>query len=877
MYDLQLIHPGFPGMDSFCKLFGKYMGGENPRFNSERLFSKFFKRKTSRYVTARQKNGFKAFCKDLIRQHQYIAVMEFVYGAMKLHDKYDLAAIYDQISQVEIREGYHLAQLCLDFAREVQSRNEFSEPIPEDADLYHVYPEKLKLWGGGRDFYYAMVATLMKQVYQLEYTEDQLCESHIDALVAQVRRGEETAYAQVCAEIMADNAESEELTAKHNYPFTRCPLPQFTDFDRDHAIPNMLVPFVKVAELNGDIDLCYRILERYVMPVLAEAPWEQPEQNLLSSMASSVRTYGDYLLALFYREFPFFGLDGATDPGYLSKEFYYEAIGKGSVSKYRYTNARIQEYSRKHCRLYGFWADVLDQGGQELKAVQNPNTYDFLLLHVPYALFCGGEKEKSARFLLRHYGELSSEERSKPHYPILLTRSVLESSHSDMANALYGLFCYELGRIERERKTVRELSYDMLNFLRDARQYILEANEHTLGEDQISWFQILFGDGRSDAYFRECRDILEKGELLPVVKFNTVCKHVRAFSHPTGVHLGWLNLPSYDNYDKLPNALSQKLTHQGQGYWGLIDEAKMYYVRTAQLEPLRNIDLHLQNHLFKLQRAEVTSNLARVRALKLALPEDATEGEQEDLLKDISAIADDLASLTMGSSMRPEAERKITALRQDFEEKYLQGQVDLMQKLPEKVRADVHNYLVTSTMVFNMMEARDDDTLDYSAALISMTKALELVMVHVYSRFDVQAYEGMDAETQSYYFEKGQPRKTQTLRPCIEALKGDRFDAWNGPAVLDMSILGLFQDIEILIGRDKADQPRIWRFLPSKKKRKENREKLILALGYICENYRNRSAHPDVVTLMQVKECQQLLIDGQKLLWILLAILKDEQ
>ena len=53
-----------------------------------------------------------------------------------------------------------------------------------------------------------------------------------------------------------------------------------------------------------------------------------------------------------------------------------------------------------------------------------------------------------------------------------------------------------------------------------------------------------------------------------------------------------------------------------------------------------------------------------------------------------------------------------------------------------------------------------------------------------------------------------------------------------------------------------------------------NTEVLYLALSYVCNNYRNRSAHTDAVTITHVQECQNLLIDGQKLLWIVLAILK---
>ena len=868
-------------MEPFCKLFAQYMG-DDPRFSSERVLRCLLSRKLSGQTNKRQKNFFKRFCKKLMDLHQYSFLLDFLRGTLLLREEYDLKRIYDLIADIPVREGYSLAQLCVDYAREVQAGEEFFDQIPEDADLFHVFPEDLELIQGGYEVRCALVRTLMRYVYQLDYDGEELTPAHIDALVDYVRREAQAEHEAECRYRAEHNAEMDALMAEKNHPFTRLPLPELTVFERDRAIPGLLVPFLEASRLSGEDALCYYIQQQYALPALAETPWEQSGNEFLPFMAEAAYYYADYLLAVFYVRFPFTNYKASVDPTYLSREFYYEAIGKTGLSRCRYTGPDILRYSREHCRLFSLWARVLDRSGKWLKDALNPRTYAFFVLQVPYMLFFGGLQEQAAFFLLRHYGQMDGIERSMPQCPLLLVRSILATTHCDLANALYGLFSYELTRVEQSKtlpesdhQRVLALSRQMLDFMDKARAYILYANEYTL-DDRRSWFDILFGDGRRDDFLQACRKKVEEGELLPLIAFRELYNQVRAFSHPTGVVLPWLGLPRYDNYDKLPGALSRQLSRQGLGFWEQEDEAVAYYVRLAQLESLRDMDLHLQNHLFKLQRAELAANLDRVRALKQALPEDATEQEREALLADISAIAHDMAALAMGSSMRPEAERKITALRKDFEETYLEGQVDLLRKLPEKIRTDVHNYLVTSTMVFQMMEARDDDTLDYSAALISMTKALELVMVYVYSRLHVQPYEKMDAKTESIYFKDGQPVKTQTLRPCIESLNGKRFEAWGGDAVMDMSMLHRFGDIELVVGLDAQGEPVKDAFSPSRKRANANRDKLCRSLGYVCENYRNRSAHPDVVTLMQVKECQQLLIDGQKLLWIVLSTLKEE-
>ena len=51
-------------------------------------------------------------------------------------------------------------------------------------------------------------------------------------------------------------------------------------------------------------------------------------------------------------------------------------------------------------------------------------------------------------------------------------------------------------------------------------------------------------------------------------------------------------------------------------------------------------------------------------------------------------------------------------------------------------------------------------------------------------------------------------------------------------------------------------------------------EKLRLTLEYICTRYRNGSAYAKCVSLAQVEECQEMLINGQELLWVLLTIMR---
>lgn len=844
-------------------LFSAKLGGNSP-------CDKLFLEDPQQIASVRQRNLFVRLCRDMVRQHQYSALLWYVHDVFCHRQEMNLDKLHEVLSQVSVRENYTLADLCQAYLLDIHEAGE-GEPIPEPVDLYHNCPEDLELLKGlypklGQ----ILPMTLLKRVYGV--AAESLRPETIDALVSIVRQQTIAAHEADCQYVDETNLEYEQWGMPD-----RLVHPSFSDFQRDAAIPGLLMPFLMAAELRGETELCYYILETYVFPALELVPWEQEYHPDLPAITQTVHYYADYLQSLLYHDF--FNLEdvsSAADARYLQKVFYYEALGKGNRSHYRYAGDQMEAYCGKHKTLYHQWANVLHRGGGLLKNAMRLRGYSFHMLNTAYMLFFSGQTEEACQFLLQHYGDLDDYEKRKPHIQILLVRCILNTTRLETANALYGLFSYEMDRPDRERESVRGLGIKMVQFLRDSQDYIRTANEHTIDEN-LSWYDILFGSGAIDALLDRCAQHLSSNRILPADLFKTLCICVDAFSYQSGIRLNLLGLRNYDGYDKLQNALSRELILKGQACLAQATGARVYYARLMQAEPLRNINLHLQNHLFKLQSGSIKENLQRVDALKQAVPQDMDEAQREHLLEEISQIAEDLMVTVQGAPMwRPEVEQHITALREDFELKYLQGDVDLMQKLPEDIRADVHNYLVTSNMVFRMMESQNDDSLDYSAALISMTKALELVMAHIYSRMDLKEYEGMDDDTRKYYFDKdGNPIKVQTLRPCIEILKGKkRFDAWGGHAVLDMDKLGLFADLPLQTGADSQGQPKLRQFKQGKKHLGANTETLQLALMYICNNYRNRSAHTAAVTITHVQECQQLLIDGQKLLWVVLAILK---
>lgn len=854
----------------FSALFSERLPQDTPCY--------FLFHRDARQLGTLQRNTFVRLCKVLVRHQHYGPILGYVHDIFCNREEMDLVALQELLSEVNVRQGYTLAQLCQDYLRDVHASYlvEFAdfadeEPIAADVDLFRNCPEDIQLQEGNYPtLRQVLPRSVLKHVFGME--REQLCAADVDAVVALARQQAQAAH-DANYRWMEDVNRSSETKGR----FQRLVPPQFTDYQRDMVLPGVLTPIFMAAELRGDAELCYYLLENYLFPTLTLVPWEEAANESLPIFAKTVYYCAEYLESLMYHTSGPLKVSIFTRPDdYLSKTFYYEALGKGDRSQYRYVTDSLAAYCHRHATLFSQWAQILRRGGKWLTKEFRLEGYSFHVLNTAFLLFFSGQVEEAADFFLKLHKHLDTATMQNPQFRILLVRYILSVPRLETANALYGLFSYELDRTQQDRGAVRRLSLQMIRFMQEARAYILENNQHTI-EDRVPWFHILFGTGAMDQFLEQCAAHLDSNDILPGHLFAQLRDFVRAFSYPTGIHLAWLGLKNRDNYDKLPGALPQTLVRQGQACYAQAYEAQLFYDCQSIAEPLRNINLHLQNHLYKLQCRQVKENLLRVNALKKSIPEDMDEAHRERLLEEIGGIAKDLMDTMQSAQLgRPEIERKITALREDFVEKYLGGDVDLMQKLPEQTRRDVHNYLVTSNLVFQMMSAQNDESLDYSAALISMTKALELVMAHIYSRLDIKEYPGMKDESREYYFEKdGTPKKVQTLRPCIEVLKGmDRFDQWGGHAVLDLRMLDLFADIQLRTGEDKLGQPKLRQLKQGKKHMGTNAEVLMLALMYICNNYRNRSAHTDVVTITHVQECQQLLIDGQKLLWIVLAIMK---
>lgn len=862
--------------------------------------------------------------RKLAELHHFEPIFMFVHQMFRYRKGKNMVYLKEILSEVPIvydsGEQGTLAELVEIYAQTLQTNVSARLGISpqkniKEIDIFTDCPDELfkRTINQAGIIRYVVGAGLLASVY---VAHNLICEEAVDDMVNSIRRKAEEAHRKKYGQIHDGEGEDSGDGEK-----SKRAIPELSVFERDLAIPGMLLPFVKTEErIEGQQELCFYMLEKYVFPVLEAAPWDEECNRDIPCLAQIVRTYADYLQALQWRSLP--NTEDVYSPKevkaahmhapaevlaakyerYVNKTLYNEALGLGDPEEYLYTNRKWVEYAQRHAAAFKRLANILHNGERVLKQTLGSEKYSFHMLNTPYMLCLNGQTEEACQFLLRHYSDIGEYEACKPQLIILLVRCIRNASRLEMANALYGIFSREMDRVHWDEGQVRNLTKKMVKFLRDARTHILIENMHAI-EEGISWFDILFKIRNIDGILEQCEEELRNHEILDEGRFEELSEIVNAFSYPEGIHLRWLGLPKYDDYDKLDGALSNELLLRAQALASRKKDARVFYTRRAQAETLRSIDLHLQLHLSQKQKEGVKEKLALANQLKEKMRnKEMDEAQREAFLKEIEAITEELVATARGARQwRPEVEREIAENRRAFEEKYakvLGENKDLMNKLEENIRKDVQNYLVTSNMVFKMMktqhegESRDDKNLDYSAALISMTKALELVMKHIYikvngvnkggriykytgmTNYDWSHYAYQDKETKKYWVKI----KNQTLQPCINILQDqERIEAWKIKEVLNLELLKKFEEIRDL--KVKTLDTYTGTEIENYRKQKNDPEmhpvsKLRLALGHVCQKYRNGSAHTGVITLVNVEECQKMLITGQNLLWIVLAIME---
>ena len=328
-------------------------------------------------------------------------------------------------------------------------------------------------------------------------------------------------------------------------------------------------------------------------------------------------------------------------------------------------------------------------------------------------------------------------------------------------------------------------------------------------------------------------------------------------------------------------------------------------------EVLERIIWKCERRLIQIEENRLSERLSELDKIRHQL---ISEGQSEEVvLNEMSPLIEHLQKL-IAVQDNEKYINKIREMEQRFLAEYhLDPSSSLINQSTQG--QNLMSYLVTSERVFDFLvhaSTGRHSTLDYSASLISLTKALEMVLNELYSkaRRDYQSewinsYNNLsDNEKrilQKYiYYDRHQNitiADRLELAPAIAMLmdkhgvfldsNGELDPAmYNRPSIfyflklnelLDISRLRQFSGLEIMIqDTRRSENGRRGRTRFSGSDDDKNRLILMAGLDYIRLNYRNLVAHDASVTLQHATDCRHLMLQGEALLWILLYLINDE-
>lgn len=893
-------------MNQFTSAFKEFQSVE--KRDLEILLGSFLSGKNKKTM---QKINFRALretCKKLCNAGCYSTVIKFVYGIFLCGKTYNLSDLKIELDRIKIREDIKLPDLCSDFFLYTQKNSifyhlgEYKDYDFDSIDLYRGEAENyfdLK----GYDEPYGMTKDIseymLRRLFNLNVNIAEISRQDIDYIAAESIRIKTLEIEKENEDIDRENKKLEEHEKQGSMKNPRIVPKKETEFKKRLEVAGLLLDILRVAAAKQNEDMVYYIQTEYLWPIMKAVPWIQqddPEVQLMGIILEAyLRCIFDFEVS---RNRNIYSLI-EPDNSYNETNFLDEMVN----NKPGMLSGPATEFGKRNRQLGRLMSEVIYPAKEILKKVLPPDLYSFMMALVPYFLFFSGYHDEASEFLIKNYNQISSEDRQRFFLQITMVKCIMSCQNLQRANILYGFYASELNRQDLVKNEILSVSCEIIQYIKDVKEYIYLGHDYTI-RTQRAWHDVVFGDGSIMKNVELAEKYQAQNKFLPEPLFSKLVSYVESFCHPAGILLDLLGLPNEDNYDKLPDALPDELISRGNGIISYTGECMAFYQNLKQLKLRKSVDIFLQRHISELMDEALEETIKELKTIREEITKQKTvlnEENIENVLKNFDKVVVELARKLESKYIgRENVELYIDGLQTDFIKTYrldVAGN-NLISKLPDEERKECNNFLVTSEIVYRMLSRRSDrDKLDFSPALISLTKALELVLNIVFQKLYI-TQSNIDKGSWDYYLNKydGNKKESIELGPCINLLKDgmliqvigggygkyelswkrkfiegrSRFSAMQGEKAINFNKLSEFKGLKLII-QPKPRKPAIKAAFSDDSE--FNRMLLIKGLEYVKDNYRNNVAHKDGISPDAVKDCRRILIQSENLLWILLYII----
>jgi hypothetical protein len=571
--------------------------------------------------------------------------------------------------------------------------------------------------------------------------------------------------------------------------------------------------------------------------------------------------------------------------------------------------------------------------------VNNPKLISYAKLSLPYyigenlvddlfviGLICMFTEDKNDKYLetiLENKHLISEKHLQTPYIKLLLSKLLLSCNDIKTLDTLYTLANVQISEneVKQKKKDLRVYSNKILiqldrieEFIKNAKGRIGKLYDKIYSTDELKNLKSrILTQIEKYGYPKEYdfKKLLGAADSFSRDGYvNVVLLHSYFPLIPKGNNGGNI-MPPDDKVDGLDYRLQRPLAEITKE----IDDQNILKTHYTVLDQ-RELWLHLK-FLFEKQRIKVLkkSIFKDIENIKNAYEEKEAD---KFLLNELDSQVDELVKIYMSSDEDSikKSEEALYASQRAFTKEYFGDEnKNLFANLKNtSLEQTVKKYILTSDLVYNHLSSLNDNNLDFSAALISLTKALELILNE---KFYTPMKAVIDADTTATNNDKpGTYNSSESLGTYIGFIwdvqkrkvpqngnnqhvsnlyldngkiairqPGNHFDRYNGDNYLDFSILGDYFDgfkVNILDynlpNPDETQAPLTLKF--EKGNNDYNRLLFACLLDYIRAKYRNPVAHKDIIASNHFEEARKCILykreyqDFQAALWLLLSIIK---
>ena len=843
------------------------------------------------------KHSMEIFC----RLGWYEAVFRFVHPVLLKKEKYNIAELGATLDNVTVAPDYTLRALCSDFYRQViVDKYEFSDRTNEispeffTADLFDPDFELPQNFNGySRPAMESALLLLCDTVFGMSLDLETATTGDIDALAKIIESATRRKYEKQAEDARSRRREQEEEEKIYGKSLIgKAVAEEITDDLVKEALPGSLLLIFSLCEIYHRDDLCFYILSRYVLPYFDKYEWT-PADKRTDPFALILTLYADYFHSLLL---------------HYESPLYYFTFTKSEAELYGFVNAEPKaehiKYAENALDTMKLWASVLHKSAGVLKNFLREDLFSFHIAAAAFLLSIAEDNETAADLLINHFSDSESHDSYRHLLITALIRIILKSDDLVTVNTLYGYFTSDEAVYERRRRDMQAHLREIICFFADAKEYIRE-NEQIEILTKKTLYDFLYTDDRVDGIAKRLT-VCYNTDTLPDRKLSAdLANALIGFKEQFGLNLGRfadrndkkeVELTYDTPFQYIYGGLSEKLRLKAQNLYDRMDVFKGFRLLAATENFRRGSDLMITNKIIELRRATILKSARDLAAIRSSnLPDDIIS---KIIIKETEKLA---AALRPDGYDRFVTEKLVRESHDSFCRRFYPDENrNLLGALPTGLANELWGYLVTSEMIFRYLDEQNDPTLDYTPALISLTKALEFVLFAAYNKLSITDTADVDPSILSRNFQSANggyeklphlelgnliymlkdgkqifldKANTSVYYPQNGTYSASHFKKWNN-GVFSTAELARFSALDILVS-DYPDKtlPCTVHFSAAEGEDDRNRAVLAKALEYIKDNYRNPAAHKDRMERSTVTTCRELMLSSEQMLWILLAII----